>query len=214
MTMNIKVFVCNPFFENTYVVYDDQTLEAAIIDCGCLGAEEEERLKSFIESEHLTVKYLLNTHLHLDHQFGNYFASKTFGVSPMAHTDDLVLVDTFQQQCALFGVPVEVHRTPVEQTLNEGEEIHIGNFTLQVLHVPGHTAGSICFLNAKDNILFSGDALFKGSIGRTDLPGGNHPQLVKGIREKILTLYEDTIVLSGHGEHTTVQYEKYNNPYL
>ncbi|MDO4190311.1 MAG: MBL fold metallo-hydrolase [Bacteroidales bacterium] len=212
--MKIKVFVFNPFYENTYVVYDETTREAAIIDCGCLGVDEETRLKNFVDEEKLSIKYLLNTHLHLDHQFGNHFAVATWGVLPSAHEGDRYWENAFETQCMLFGIPQEVHNQSLGTMLREGDELTIGNFKLTVLHVPGHSAGSICFYNKKANVLFSGDALFRESIGRTDLPGGNHPQLIEGIKTKILTMCDETIVYTGHGESTTVEHERYNNPYL
>lgn len=212
--MKVKVFVFNDFYENTYVVYDEKSHDAAIIDCGCLTEEEQMRLKTFVDEEHLTIKYLLNTHLHLDHQFGNRFAVETWGVLPLAHEGERYWEGAFEMQCMLFGIPQKVQNQPIGGTLNEGDTITIGDFVLEVLHVPGHSAGSLCFYNKQANVLFSGDALFKESVGRTDLPGGSHPQLLEGIRSKIFSLMDETIVLPGHGEATTVEHEKYNNLYI
>lgn len=212
--MQVKIFVFNPFYENTYVVYDEKSREAAIIDCGCLSADEQTRLKTFVDEEKLTIKYLLNTHLHLDHQFGNHFAVETWGVLPMAHEGERYWENAFETQCMLFGIPQTVQNQSLGGLLKEGDEIRIGNFALEVIHVPGHSAGSICFYNRQANVLFSGDAVFRESVGRSDLPGGNGPLLVEGIRGKILSLIDETIIFPGHGEATTVEHEKYNNPYI
>jgi glyoxylase-like metal-dependent hydrolase (beta-lactamase superfamily II) len=200
--------------ENTCVVFDE-TREAAIIDCGCLYENEKNSLKQFIDDNKLIVKYLLNTHLHLDHQFGNYFAAQTFNVLPMAHKDDEKMIAQLQSQAALFGLP---HHNIVGQPLGcclaDNDEIKIGNFNLKALHIPGHSQGHLCFYCEKKNVLFSGDVLFSGSIGRTDLPGGNFEQLIFGIQKKLLTLPDETVVYCGHGNTTTIGEEKRHNPFL
>ena len=211
--MKIKNFTFNPFMENTYVVWDESN-EAAIIDCGCLYENEERQLKQFVDDNNLTVKYLVNTHLHLDHQFGNCFAAQTFGVLPKAHKDDEKMIANLKSQAMIFGVPVQVEPQNLGGYLDEKDKICFGNTILQIIHVPGHSAGHLCFYNEKEKALFSGDVLFAGSIGRTDLPGGNFEQLISGIKEKLLNLPDETVVFCGHGENTTIKNEKLHNPFL
>ena len=171
--LSVKNFVFNPFMENTLVVYDETTLEAAIVDCGCLYETERRELKKFIDDNRLKVKYLLNTHLHLDHQFGNAWAAAEYGVLPRADRNDEKLIGNLTSQAMIFGIPERVEAQPLGGYIAEGDEIKLGNATLSVISVPGHSAGSVCLYCAQDGILIAGDVLFAGSIGRTDLPGGD-----------------------------------------
>jgi glyoxylase-like metal-dependent hydrolase (beta-lactamase superfamily II) len=211
--MNIESFVFNPFMENTYLAYDD-TLECVIIDAGCFTILEQERLKHAIEEKKLVVKHLINTHLHLDHVFGNGFVFRTFGIKPEAHAADEFLLDQLPAQSAIFGVTFNEKPQSIGHYLNDEDTISFGHCTLKAIHVPGHSPGSLCFYNESDHILFAGDVLFRGSIGRTDLPKGNYDQLIEGIQNRLLTLPENTLVYSGHGESTTIGHEKRENPYL
>ncbi len=211
--LNIKTFVFNPFMQNTFVLYDE-TKEAVIIDCGCLYENEQNELKQFVANNDLTIKYLLNTHLHLDHQFGNAFAATTFGILPIAHKNDEKLIDNITSQAMMFGIPQKVEAQKLGGYIAEGDEISFGNTTLQAIFVPGHSAGSICFYSSKDKVLIAGDVLFAGSIGRTDLPGGNFAQLTEGIRQKLFILPPDTTVYPGHGPTTTIGNEIKNNPFF
>lgn len=211
--MHIKTFTFNPFQENTYLLYDD-TKEGVLIDAGCLFPQEEQAVQQFISDNQLQLKHLLNTHLHIDHAFGNAFVAKTYGVLPQAHADDEFLVGTMHQQAQLFGIHYPFHTQSIGKYLNEGDTVTFGNTTLQVLHVPGHSPGSLCFYEPKAKALIAGDVLFSGSIGRTDLPGGNYNTLIRGIQKKLLTLPPETIVYCGHGVTTTIGEEKEYNPYL
>lgn len=211
--LNIKTFVFNPFMQNTFVLYDE-TKEAVIIDCGCLYENEQNELKQFVANNDLTIKYLLNTHLHLDHQFGNAFAATTFGILPIAHKNDEKLIDNITSQAMMFGIPQKVEAQKLGGYIAEGDEISFGNTTLQAIFVPGHSAGSICFYSAKDKVLIAGDVLFAGSIGRTDLPGGDFAQLTEGIRQKLFILPPDTTVYPGHGPTTTIGNEIKSNPFF
>lgn len=211
--LNIKTFVFNPFMQNTFVLYDE-TKEAVIIDCGCLYENEQNELKQFVANNDLTIKYLLNTHLHLDHQFGNAFATTTFGILPIAHKNDEKLIDNITSQAMMFGIPQKVEAQKLGGYIAEGDEISFGNTTLQAIFVPGHSAGSICFYSSKDKVLIAGDVLFAGSIGRTDLPGGNFAQLTEGIRQKLFILPPDTTVYPGHGPTTTIGNEIKSNPFF
>lgn len=211
--LNIKTFVFNPFMQNTYLLYDE-TDEAAIIDCGCLYQSEEEELLKYITDHSLSVKLLLNTHLHLDHQFGNAFATEKFGIKPKAHRLDEKLIDNIASQSMMFGIPQKVVAQPLGGYIEDGDEIKFGNTTLKAIFVPGHSAGSLCFYSAADKAVIVGDVLFAGSIGRTDLPGGDFTQLTKGIRSRLFVLPPDTTVYSGHGPTTTIEVEKNTNPFF
>lgn len=212
--LKIKSFVCNPVAENTYVVWDDESLEGAVIDAGCFSQEEKMRVQTFITKEQLTIKYLLSTHLHFDHIFSNRFIAETFHVGLSAHRDDTFLLDNFARQTALFGLDAPEAALPVDTYIDETDTISIGQYDFSILHIPGHSPGGIVFYCAKAGVAFSGDVLFRDSIGRTDLWGGNHEALVTGIREKLFTLPDSTVVYPGHGPQTTIGYEKTHNPYV
>ena len=211
--MHIKTFQFNPFQENTYVLSDD-TGEAVIIDCGCLSSNEDERLTLYLTTEKLQVKHVLNTHLHLDHSFGNYMVAHTLGVLPEAHRADEFLIGQLIAQSQAFGIQGVVREQPLGGYLQEGDVVSFGRTQLEVLHVPGHSPGSICFYCRAENVIFVGDVLFAGSIGRTDLPKGNYAELIAGIQRKLMVLPDETIVYSGHGPATTIGNERVNNPYL
>ena len=211
--MHIKSFQFNPFQENTYVLSDD-TGEAVIIDCGCLSSNEDERLTLYLTTEKLHVKHVLNTHLHLDHSFGNYMVAHTLGVLPEAHRADEFLIGQLIAQSQAFGIQGVIREQPLGGYLQEGDVISFGRTQLEVLHVPGHSPGSLCFYCRAENVIFVGDVLFAGSIGRTDLPKGNYAELITGIQRKLLVLPDETIVYSGHGPATTIGNERVNNPYL
>lgn len=212
--MRVEVFECNPFCENTYVLYDDSSKEAAIVDCGCYTHDEKMRLVTFIEQNSLNVKYLLNTHLHLDHVFGNVFCTEKYEILPLAHQADEVLIKNFEQQLALFGLSAPDGVQNLGGYLTENDVLVIGGETVRILHVPGHSQGSLCFYLPASKMIFVGDVLFKQSIGRTDLQGGNYAQLIDGITNKLFVLPDETVVYSGHGEATQIGYEKQYNPYL
>jgi len=214
--MEIKIFEFNPLGVNTYVLHDE-TRECVIVDASCLFGSEREELRKYIEDNELVVKHLINTHLHFDHIFGANFVERKFDVKMECHADDLFLLDNIDDQLSRFGISAgdeAGERPEVGRLLNEGDVVTFGNSELNVLHVPGHSPGSVVFYSEKDGCMFCGDVLFWGSIGRTDLPGGSYEQLVEGIKRKLLVLPDDTKVYSGHGPHTTIGYERVNNPYL
>ncbi|HET9571479.1 MAG TPA: MBL fold metallo-hydrolase [Bacteroidales bacterium] len=211
--MEIKQFVFNPFQENTYIAYTDHQ-EAIIIDPGCYSPVEENQLRSFIDSKGLKVLHLVNTHLHLDHAFGNRFVEETWKVVTEAHAGDDFWLKGMAGQCRMFGLELRKTAPNIGKELREGDHIQIGTESFEVLHVPGHSPGSIVLHHAKAHLLFVGDVLFENGIGRTDLQGGNYAQLIKGIQEKLLVLPDDTIVYSGHGSATTIGKEKASNPFL
>ena len=199
---------------NTYVVYDPETKEAAIIDPGMSRKEEFEAMERFIEREELRVTHLINTHLHIDHAIADNWVKEKYGVPVEAHQADAPLGERMKQQAQMFGLRTSDVAVEIERPLKEGDVVHVGNGELEVLHVPGHSPGSICLYDKADDFVIVGDTLFQGSIGRTDLMGGNHRQLVDAIKNKLLTLPRETMVLSGHGDKTTIGQEWDNNPYL
>jgi hydroxyacylglutathione hydrolase len=211
--MTIKTFTFNPFQENTYLVYDE-TNEAVIIDAGCLQAGERLVLTRFIEDNKLTLKRVLNTHLHLDHQFGNKFLFDTYGIAPEACVEDEFLLENVVAQARSYGFPVTEEAQPLGAYITENQEITFGNSSLKAIHAPGHSPGSMVLYSEKNGVMFAGDVLFQGSIGRTDLPKGDYAGLILAITKKLLVLPDSTVVYCGHGPSTTIGYEKNNNPYL
>lgn len=210
----VKCFVCNSFCENSYVVYDSDTKECAIIDAGFYYADEEDAVSHFIESNGLKVKHLINTHLHLDHCFGASFIAERYGVGLSGDDNDELLLRLIPQQCEMFGIKLNAPVPELKNILKEGDKIEIGNYTLVAISVPGHSPGSLCFYCKEESILFSGDVLFKESIGRTDLQGGSYKTLYENITSKIFTLPDSTIVYCGHGPNTTIEHEREYNPYM
>ena len=211
--ITIQSFEFNYFQENTFLLYDD-TREAVLIDCGCCRKEEEQKLSAFISDNQLTLKHLLCTHLHVDHTFGNSFIYKTYGLRPEAHKLDVEQLPPADEQARLFGIRQHVEQVPTEKFFVGNEIIRFGNSELQVLTVPGHSPGSVAFYSQKNGFVIVGDALFAGSIGRTDLWGGDYSQLIRSIQTEILTLPDDTAIYPGHGPASTVAFEKSNNPYI
>ena len=211
--MTIKTFVFSPFQENTYLLYDE-TGEAMMVDAGMFYDREKTQFTEFLKSNNLTLKRVINTHLHLDHQFGNKFLFDTYGLQPEACAEDEFLLENAHQSARMFGLPYTEAVQPIGKYLVEGDEIRFGNCSFSCLAVPGHSPGSMAFYNQQEGIVLTGDALFNGSIGRTDLARGDYATLIKSIQEKLLTLPDNTVVYSGHGPATTIGNEKENNPYL
>ena len=210
--MQIKIFEFNPVQVNTYLIYDE-TQEAAIIDCGAFTTEEQERLKDYIASNGLILKHLLNTHLHFDHLLGNRFIYDTYGLKPEYQEEEESLPG-LQKQTLIFGLPVDYEPVAAGHFLNDDDSIRFGNTTLQAILTPGHSPGSLSFYCREANCVFTGDALFRHDIGRTDLWGGNEETLLTAIRTKLLTLPDDTVIYPGHGPASTVHEEKLHNPYI
>lgn len=212
--MKIKIFEFNPIAVNTYVLYD-KTGECVIVDPACFYPNEQQALAKFINDKKLVVKHILNTHLHFDHVFGVNFVEKQFGVKMQAHKADEFLLETMNEQLAMFGFTPNGDYVPtVGKYIDENDTIEFGNQKLSIMHVPGHSPGSIVFYNKEQNVAVSGDVLFNGSIGRTDLPQGNHHQLIDGIKSKLLVLPPNTVVYPGHGPATNIKGEMRSNPFL
>lgn len=211
--ITIKSFTFNDFQENTYVLHDE-TLEAVVIDPGCSNAREEKILLDYITNLNLNVVRLLNTHCHIDHIFGNNLIHSRCNVKLEVHENEIQMLAFLKPMCALWNIPEPI-QPEAHPTLKHGGEIIFGNNNkLEIIFAPGHSPGSVCFYCAKEHFIISGDVLFKEGIGRTDLPKGNHKDLLKSIRENLLTLPNETVVYSGHGESTNIGYEKQNNQYL
>lgn len=210
--LTITSFVFSPVQENTYVVHNE-TGDCIIVDPGCYFGNERNELKEFIQDSGLAPKYLLNTHCHLDHVFGNKFIHDTYGLTLHLHEKEKPLLDYAPTSGLSWGLPFDNYRGDLI-FLREGEVIRLGEDELKVLFTPGHSPGHIAFYCAKQNFVLSGDVLFRQSIGRTDLPGGNLETLLTSIREVLFVLPDETIVYAGHGEETTVGVEKRGNPYL
>ncbi len=212
--MKVKTFVCNMLHENCYVVYDEQSHEAAVIDPGMYWDEEKRRFSKFIEENGLHVKYLLCTHLHFDHIFGTTFIEDTYGLRVSASLEDSAWITNFAQTVARFGITPNTMPRPVGHPLHEGSILTLGTETLRCIATPGHSAGGMCFYAEESGILFAGDTLFQGSIGRTDFADGSYAQLIQSIQKQLLILPEVTIVYPGHGDPTNIGDEAQYNPYL
>ena len=211
--MTIKTFTFSPFQENTYLVFDE-THEAVLIDAGCFNENEQNQLKNYIQENNLNLKRLLNTHLHLDHQFGNRFVTETYGIKPEAAKEDEFLIDRMPNQARMFGLPFSGEAQTLGAHIIDNQEFNVGNMKFKALHVPGHSPGSMAFYFENEGVLFAGDVLFNGSIGRTDLEQGDYATLIRAIQNRLLPLPDSTVVYSGHGPTTTFGNEKVNNPYL
>jgi len=211
--MTVKTFIFNPVQENTYVVFD-QSCEAVIIDAGCIVENEYRQIDTFIEFNNLKIRHLLNTHLHFDHLLGNSYIAEKYGVEVEAHRSDEFLIDTLGQTLETFGVQLNVQGQAIGKYLTENETVKFGQSEFKIFHTPGHSPGSLCFYSPKEGILFSGDVLFRGTIGRTDWAYGDFNTLINSINDKLMILPDSTIVYPGHGALTTIGEERQNNPYL
>jgi hydroxyacylglutathione hydrolase len=210
--IKVKVFTFSPIQENTYVLYNEEGL-ALIIDPGCYFTEEEEKLRAFIDSHSLKPIQLLNTHCHLDHVFGNKWVYDTYKTPLSIHPGEEKMLELAPLSGEKWGLPFTNYAGPIHP-IQEGDTIQLGNDALQIILTPGHSPASICFYSAAQQFIIGGDVLFRESIGRTDLPGGDHATLLKSIREQLFVLPDDVVVFPGHGIKTTIGYEKQNNPFL
>lgn len=211
--MNFKRFIFNPVDVNCYILWDESK-EAVLIDAAVLFDEEKEELKSFISSNGLTVKHHLNTHLHFDHIFGNPFVEQEFGVKSEANDKDWSWAETISERVARFGLRYNEKIPTLGRVLNDDDTITFGNSTIKAIHVPGHSPGSLAYYVAEENMLFSGDALFQGSIGRTDFADADFDTLISSIKSKLFSLPDDTRVYPGHSDSTTIEFEKQYNRFL
>ncbi len=210
--LKIKSFVFSPIQENTYLLYNEFN-QCVIIDPGCYFDAEKEELTQFITQNNLQPIALLNTHCHLDHVFGNKYIAETYNLTLQIHPIEEKVLAFAPTSGLMYNLPFDNY-TGNFIYLQEGDIVKIGDDELQIIEAPGHSPGSICFYCKAQNFLIGGDVLFYRSIGRTDLPGGNHQQLLDSINQKLFVLPNKTVVYSGHGEPTTMGEEKIGNPYM
>lgn len=205
-------FVFNDFGVNAYIVYDE-TKEAVIIDGAANSDYEMLELKRFVEDNNLKVKYIVNTHGHLDHICGNNRLKAEYNVPVLANFKDNDLVQNVMDEARMFGFRMNAQSLP-DKNIVDGDEIRFGNSVLKVLEVPGHSQGSVALYSETENFVICGDALFSGSVGRTDFPGGSFEQLIESISKKLFVLDKNCVALPGHGESTTIGFEVENNPFF
>ncbi len=208
----IASFVFSPFAENTYVIADPSG-ECVIIDPGCADADERLELTLYINEYNLRPVRLLNTHCHIDHVFGNRYVAETWKLAPECHQGEVVVLEAAGVFAGAFGVHYDPS-PPIGSFLEPGSLVRFGQTVLEVLFTPGHSPASICFYNRRDGYVICGDTLFAGSIGRTDLPGGNAEMLLQSIERELLSLPEQTRLLPGHMNETTVGREQRSNPFV
>lgn len=212
--MEIAIFQFSLFGINTYLVFDEESKKCAVIDPGMSNREEELSIENFIGEKGLTLTHIINTHLHIDHVAGVPFLRRKFNAPVLAHKGDEFLGSQLKGQARMFGLNLDLDNIEITQYLEDGDKIKIGEGELEVIAVPGHSKGSVTLYDKKGGFLISGDALFQGSIGRTDLPGGNYSELIENIQKRLLTLPDETVVFPGHGAPTTIGEEKSSNPFL
>jgi len=210
--INVHYFAFGPFQENTYVLWDE-TNECIILDPGNSTTTENKKLSDFVSQKNLNIKRLILTHAHIDHINGNKYIFDTYGLLPEVHQDEVYFIENHLVSATMYGLQAEQSPMP-KAFIKEGDVISFGNSTLQTLHTPGHSPGSISYYNLEDKFIIGGDVLFYGSIGRSDLPMGNHDTLVKSIKEKLMPLGDEMKVYSGHGMPTSIGFERMNNPFL
>ena len=211
--INVQVFTCNMLQENCFII-SDETKECAIIDCGAFYQEERDMIFNYIKKNQLKPKHLLATHGHLDHNFGNSCIQKEFGLTPKVHHKDKFLMESIKQQAQLLlGLDLTEEQPKDIDYLTKDDIIEFGNQRFTIIETPGHTPGSVFFYNEKEHIAFSGDTIFKRSIGRTDLEGGSMFQMIQTLRF-VSQLPDKTILYPGHGESTTIGDELNSNPYI
>ena len=211
--MTVSGFTFNAFSENTYLLVDEATQQCAIVDPGCYDPAEQQALRDYVTLRGWQVALLLNTHCHIDHVFGNQFIIDTYKVPFLIHTDDLATLHAVPAYAPSYGFP-QYH--PAEPTgfLTPGEPVRIGETELEVRFTPGHAPGHVVFYHAPTRTLIGGDVLFRGSIGRTDLPGGDHDTLIESINQQLFTLPDEVVVYPGHGPTTTIGEERSTNPFF
>lgn len=212
--MQVKSFAFNPLQTNTYLLIDEETRETIIVDPACYTDEEKKLLSDYITDNQLVVRRVLNTHLHFDHIYGNRYVQETYGVGAEGGKEDVFLLNHFVDFLALFGMPMAEEALPLVNILTEGDVVKVGSMELHVLKVPGHSPGSLAFYDKKAKCAFTGDVILSHGIGRTDLYKGSLDVLMDSIRNKILTMDDDTILYCGHGEPSSLKEEKENNLYL
>ena len=211
--IQVKVFTFNLFSENTLVLWENDSKESAIIDPGTSTKAEENILKEFVSSNNLNIKYLINTHCHIDHILGCKFIKDNYNPKYFVPENDLVLLNNAEQQAQMFDISLEIPPSP-DEFITEELILFLGKSEVKFLFTPGHTAGEYCLYLEKEKICITGDVLFKESIGRTDLWGGDYNTLIQSIQSKLFVLPDEVVIYPGHGDISTIGYEKQYNPFL
>ena len=210
--LTVQFFTFNAFQENTYIIYAANG-EAIIVDPGCSSTTENNALLHFVTQHNLKVVQLINTHCHLDHILGNQLIASTYGLELFLHPNEEQMLILSPQAAKMYGVQLNAYKGPLH-FLSGGDVVKLGEDELKVLDAPGHSPGSICLYSQAGGFIIAGDVLFRESIGRTDLPGGNHKVLIESIQTQLFTLPDNVVVYSGHGTTTTIGHEKQYNPFL
>ncbi len=212
--MDVSRFELNPFGENTYILWHKTAKKAIVVDPGMMRDDERDLIVDFLDRHELTLQAVILTHIHIDHVTGAKWLADKYGVKILANKGDELLASSLPMQAQLFGLKIDVPSFNIDQALKDGDELMLGDEKIVVIATPGHSPGGICLYMPDSATVISGDTLFEGSIGRTDLPGGNFDRLISSIKTKLLTLPDDTVVAPGHGYTTTIGAEKQNNPFL
>ncbi len=212
--MKTAVVTTRLFGENIYVVWDEASLDAAVIDPGMMDAGERGQVEDLVKREQLKVKYVLLTHSHVDHCCSARWTADKFGAKVLGSAKDKLLAENLMGQAKMFHLRITPQPLAIDTALKQGDELHVGEILICVLETPGHTEGGLTYYIPKSGVAFVGDTIFQRSVGRTDLPGGNHAELIVSIKEKLFTLPVDTILAPGHGPTTTVGEELHGNPYV
>ena len=211
--LRIQTFEVNPLHENCYVI-NDETKECVIIDCGALTEAEQNAVIAYINEEGLKPIHNLGTHGHLDHHFGDAAILSAFNLQPeVAEGDKVLMQHPKEAALQMLGMDLNIDLPAGNLKLTENEEVKFGSHTFKIIRTPGHSPGSVSFYCAEENVLFTGDTLFKGSIGRTDFPGGSMFQIISSLRE-LAQLPDKTIVYPGHGPQSSIGFELAHNPYM
>jgi len=192
----------------------DEFKNAVIIDPGCYYKAEQNELDNYVLKNNLKLKSILHTHSHLDHMFGTAYLADKYNLDLWICKEDLVTYQSYEKVCEVYGVPITFSPNPTPKFFDLKQLIQIDGIKFEILFVPGHSPGHVAFYNKENNFLINGDCLFENSIGRTDLPGGNHQQLIDSIKNEIFILPDETLVYCGHGNETTIKAEKSSNPFL
>lgn len=212
--INATMMTVNPFGENLYILWDETSHDAVVVDPGMMREEERKMVTDFIKGQELNVIHILLTHLHVDHVTSARWLADETGADVCGSAQDAQLGLELPNQLAYFHLNVECEELILDRDLQDGDTLQLGDETIQVLHVPGHSPGGLAFYLPQSGLLISGDTIFNGSVGRTDLMGGDMAQLINSIRDKILPLPDETVIASGHGPTTTIADEKRCNPFI
>ena len=214
MKINCKIFTFNPLGVNCSIIWDGETHDAAIVDCSARTEREFAQIEEFVETEKLQLRMALQTHTHFDHVYGLPKLYEKYGLRPSYHSTEEPIYDYAALMASSINLPIQGALPSPAAYLTDGQELKVGDILIRVVFTPGHTPGGLCFYLPENHQLFSGDTFFYGSMGRTDLPGGNQDDLIRSIRERLFSLPEETSVVPGHGGLTEIGWERLHNPFV